>query len=328
MAVFNTSNYVHKMIEDIIQQSYKNFKLFAVDDGSADGSMDILRDFENKDARVIAISKTNGGPGSARNVALDYIKENDLVFDYIWFCDSDDRVEKNALKKTIEAMERTKSDYGLMSVCRFDKKTKSIYRSHIKKETEMSHKDIVCQYFRYGKKWKKEPCSEAFLNNKIFKFDIVKNIRFRTDISRAEDFDYFFRVLPKIRKGILVPDCYYYYRLRKSSLTNSYKKTGDLEVCSSHYYKLSDRTIEEQISIQHKLIRAYYLEICQAYNSKDNAKYKKLINDISNINFKYPYLLGDRKIIFLLKYSKTMLPTFINFRNKTIRTRDTRHFYE
>lgn len=325
--VYNVEKYLGSMIQSVLDQSFIDYVLILINDGSTDNCLSVLNEFKERDKRVVVIDKENNGPGSARNAGLDYIKNKGLKFDYIWFCDSDDLIEPQSLEKVIGAMNRNHADYGLISVKRFDKNNVKIYPASIIKDTLLSRKDIVRQYFRWGIKWRKEPCSEAFLNNKFFRYDKIKDFRFREDIYRAEDFDFFIKVIPFLERGVLVPNAYYMYRLRKSSLTNAIKNTGDLKVCLEHYSNLDLRSSDEKSAIQHKLIRAFYLEICDTWCSRDYTRYKQRLEEFMLFKFKYKYRATDIKILSLLKF-KSMLPIFINLRNKTKSTRSTSDFFD
>ena len=326
--VYNVENYAEDLIKSVLGQSFSDFLLILVDDGSNDNSLKILKKYSRKDDRIVVLSKKNGGPGSEINEGLNYIQKNKFCFEYIWFCDADDKADPDALTKVIEALDRQDADYGLISVKRFDKVNIQCYPASIKKETVLNNNDIACQYFRLGMKWRKEPCSEAFLNNKFFRYQLVEDLRFREDIKRAEDFDFFIRILPRLKKGILLPDVYFWYRMRKSSLTNSYKETGDLIVCQSYYETLRNRSIIEQKAIQHKLLRAYYLDICSAIEKGEQKRYEKLIKKIQNSKIRYSITFSDLKIIFLLKYMRFFLPLFVKFRAATKRKKDQRHYFD
>ena len=326
--VYNTEQYVKEMVQNLIDQTFTSFSVFAVNDGSKDGSLGILKQIATTESRIHVISQPNGGPGKARNTGLDFIQKNNLEFDYIWFCDSDDKVSPDVLSKVVAALDRTQSDYGLFSVRRFDKKEVKTYKAHVTSEELLDHEAIVRQYFRFGWKWRKEPCSEAFLNNKIFRFNVVKDLRFREDIRRAEDFDYFFRLLPRLQHCVLVPDAFYSYRLRKSSLTNAYDNTGDLTVCTEHYAELSNRTHTEQVAMQHRLIRAFYLDICQALNQNDSVAYTNLLTRYTQMKLRYGLKFTDIKIVMLLGPLVRLLPTFNQFRNQMKTIRDRSNFYE
>ena len=114
--VHNTEQYVKEMVQDLFDQTFTSFSVLAVNDGSKDGSLGILKRIATTDSRIHVISQPNGGPGKARNTGLDFIRNNNLDFDYIWFCDSDDRVAPDVLTKVVAALDRTQSDCGLFSI--------------------------------------------------------------------------------------------------------------------------------------------------------------------------------------------------------------------
>jgi len=97
MPVYKVEDYVGKAIETIQAQSYQNWELFAVDDGSPDNSGKICDEYAAKDPRIKVIHKENGGAPSARNIAIDQ-----ATGDYFYFMDSDDWAEPDMLKDMLE----------------------------------------------------------------------------------------------------------------------------------------------------------------------------------------------------------------------------------
>ncbi|KHS57836.1 glycosyl transferase family 2 [Terrisporobacter othiniensis] len=91
--IFNSEKYLRTSIESILNQSYKNFELILINDGSSDGSLDICKEYIDKDERIVLINKNNEGVSSARNEGIDKSTGK-----YIVFCDSDDYIEKNYFK--------------------------------------------------------------------------------------------------------------------------------------------------------------------------------------------------------------------------------------
>ena len=86
--VYNTARYLERCIGSVVNQTYKNLEIILVDDGSTDDSYEICKQWAEKDHRILLIHKENGGPSSARNLALDV-----ATGDYIAFVDSDDWIE-------------------------------------------------------------------------------------------------------------------------------------------------------------------------------------------------------------------------------------------
>ena len=91
--VYNAENTLHKCIDSIRSQTYSNWELILVDDGSSDSSREICKYYENIDKRVLYFRQDNRGPSRARNIGLD-----NATGDLVTFCDSDDYVEPQWLE--------------------------------------------------------------------------------------------------------------------------------------------------------------------------------------------------------------------------------------
>ena len=91
--VYNTEKYLHRCIDSVLAQTYKDFELLLIDDGSKDSSGTICDEYAAQDARVRVFHKENGGVSSARNVGLNHAQG-----EWVTFVDSDDYIEENFLK--------------------------------------------------------------------------------------------------------------------------------------------------------------------------------------------------------------------------------------
>lgn len=94
--VYNVEKYLYRCIDSILKQTYENFELILIDDGSPDMCPSICDFCAQTDSRIKCIHKLNGGVSSARNVGIDIAKG-----DYVVFVDSDDWIEDNYLEKLI-----------------------------------------------------------------------------------------------------------------------------------------------------------------------------------------------------------------------------------
>lgn len=92
--VYNTERYVGRCIDSVIAQTYTDWELILVDDGSTDRSSEILDNYQNKDSRIKVIHQENSGPGLARNIGIENIHG-----DYTVFIDSDDIIKKDYFYK-------------------------------------------------------------------------------------------------------------------------------------------------------------------------------------------------------------------------------------
>lgn len=112
LTVFNMESCLKQAIDSVLQQTFSNYELICIDDGSRDGSSEILDSYAKKDSRVRVVHKDNSGPANARNVGLDLASG-----EYVILLDSDDVFEPNMLEKLFKSLERTGAD---ISVCRSD----------------------------------------------------------------------------------------------------------------------------------------------------------------------------------------------------------------
>lgn len=93
MPVYNAEKFIKKTVQNILDQKYPYWELFVIDDGSTDGSIDILKKFTDPRIKVysgVINEKENNGPSKTRNIALDAIK-NSKDYSFVAYCDSDDR---------------------------------------------------------------------------------------------------------------------------------------------------------------------------------------------------------------------------------------------
>ncbi len=91
--VYNAQQYLKDTLDTIIGQSLKSIEIICVDDGSSDESLSILKDYQNKDSRLIVLTQQNQYAGVARNNGLNIARGK-----YVVFWDADDLFEKNALE--------------------------------------------------------------------------------------------------------------------------------------------------------------------------------------------------------------------------------------
>ena len=103
--VYNTVAYLDKCLNSILNQTYDSLEVICVDDGSTDGSADIVAKYENQDSRVKVIYQPNGGESNARNKGLQA-----ATGDFIGFVDGDDWLELDMYEKLYELICKDESD--------------------------------------------------------------------------------------------------------------------------------------------------------------------------------------------------------------------------
>ena len=103
--IYNVEQYLEKCLKSLKQQSYQDFKVLMINDGSLDNCQQIIERYEKIDYRFKGYSKENGGLSSARNYGLQYVDT-----EYVMFIDSDDFCETNMVKECLNNMEQNHLD--------------------------------------------------------------------------------------------------------------------------------------------------------------------------------------------------------------------------
>ena len=115
--VYQVEAYLSECLDSILAQTFEDFELILVDDGTRDACPEIMREYAQRDARIREIHKPNGGLSSARNAGLEVARG-----EYIAFVDSDDRARPAMLADTVAAAERTGAQLVLFNYRKFDER--------------------------------------------------------------------------------------------------------------------------------------------------------------------------------------------------------------
>ena len=108
--IYHVEKYLHRCIDSIIEQTYKNLEIILVDDGSGDACSGICDEYARKDTRIVVIHKENGGLSDARNKGIEIAKG-----EYLTFVDSDDYIHRDMYTILMEALIHTGSDLSMCS---------------------------------------------------------------------------------------------------------------------------------------------------------------------------------------------------------------------
>ena len=103
--VYNVEKYLCQCLDSVLNQTYTDFEMILIDDGSTDASGKICDDYAQKDSRITVIHKENGGQSIARNMGIDAARG-----EYIYFLDSDDYIREDALEKLVFTANETGAD--------------------------------------------------------------------------------------------------------------------------------------------------------------------------------------------------------------------------
>ena len=124
MPVYNAQDFLTESIDCILNQTLSDLELICVDDGSTDGSLDMLNEFASKDSRIQVYHQQNRGGGAARNVAMTYAKGK-----YLYCMDADDLIELNALEKLYDIAEEKDTDFIIFQAINYDDELDKYYHT-------------------------------------------------------------------------------------------------------------------------------------------------------------------------------------------------------
>ena len=204
--VYQVADYLEQCLQSLLQQSWKNFEVLLIDDGSTDGSAEICDAFAGRDPRFKVIHQTNQGVGAVRNVGLSKAQGA-----YIAFVDGDDYVAPDMLEKMLQSAREAKAD---LLIC--DYFTLSGDQTEYKKQ--LPHEQI----------WRDDSFMQYVANEKILSFPWNKLYRkelfteIRYPLGMVFEYQYIFHRLARKAKAIAYSNgAYYYYRINPDGLSRS-----------------------------------------------------------------------------------------------------------
>ena len=266
--VYNVQDYVSRCIKSILEQSFKNFEVILVNDGSTDNSLKICQEYENKDKRVKLLSQPNQGLSAARNTGLEIADGY-----FICFVDSDDFIEKDYLKLLLENIKSTDSDISMCEYFLTDEKGEKI---SIEKFNEPEGIAILSgkETFKYFYKGNYAPNVVAW--NKLYKASIFKTLRYKEGYYFEDEF---------IARPL-------FYTAKKVSilripLYNYVQRAGSIMNSSWNLKQYEDRQL-------------LYKERIRYFKNRDKAMYKFAVHQYKDwiVGIEYIDLLKVKKLKF------------------------------
>lgn len=268
--VYNVEKYLSKCLKSILNQTYGDFELILIDDGSTDNSSTICDQYESNDDRIKVIHKKNGGSSSARNEGIKYSSG-----DYIIFMDSDDYWASNDLLRYVA--DNT-----------FGKKNRNIVAWGYEKVRDDNfecnqhidiHKYNINDDYKYLIKSNKIFASAWYFALPRIMFE--GNDLFFEESVGTEDIEWFARVLLKMSNIIYLDGKFYAYRQREGSISNitTEKTIKDLK---NHINKIINMSSNGKIEIYlAEQISNFYIVLSHYNNYKKELKYAKEIYPLS-----------------------------------------------
>lgn len=281
--VYNSEKYLKKTIDSILNQTFENFELILINDGSTDHSGEICDEIAQKDKRIKVIHKKNEGICKTRNKGIEVAKG-----EYIMFADNDDIIEKNMLQECYEMIKENDAD-----MLKFGRKTLYLNDENILKT------DVKNYEFQIMDENKIKNNVLNLIYDKIlvcvwdgiYKRNIIPF--FDTEFKKGgEDIDFNYKVINKIKKLVISDKVYYNHYIRDgfSTSTKYNEERIDntiklLDEFKSLCYNKNCLENEKYNLIQ---IRDFFNAIIIQFNSKQfEKKYREKKEILKNIKFDF-----------------------------------------
>lgn len=251
---YNVEKYLEECLQSILMQTYIDYEIIIVNDGSTDSSLDICNKYKEQSDRVKVFTKENGGLSSARNYGVEKSEGK-----YIIFVDSDDYwISEKTLEKLVFTAQTTDADIVRGEYLEVDDNGSSLYIPELCSELTQVENMLLDNCMFVENILSRGHFSWLFLIKK----DSIQNQRFNENHKFQEDIEFNIRYFSKPRKCVYIPFRFYAYRKRENSIMSTFKVDNlkysfDL-VNIWHYY--SERISENELSnlYSYNAIMMYY----------------------------------------------------------------------
>ena len=212
---YNAENFIRKSLDSVVNQVYKNLEIIVVDDASTDSTKKIIKEYADKDDRIIPFYQaSNKGVSSARNIGLKAVSG-----EYVVFVDSDDELTPDAIRRMVDMADKYNSDFiDSYHLLYLKKKNGKLYSFTEKKMPKQ------IQVFGSLNENVKVLDTYTYITGKLIKKELLKGLKFDETLTRYEDLVFEHELKTRIKNYVLLNKPIYFYYQREDSLVNTLGK--------------------------------------------------------------------------------------------------------
>lgn len=277
--VYNSVEYLNDSVNSLLNQTYKNIQILLVDDGSTDGSSELCDELSKIDERICVIHKNNGGICSARNVGLDHVSG-----EYLMFCDNDDLYEKTTVEESVSYLESTGSDFvkfrvNYKTINNFGKEIFNQIQGYTESKVYDTHHNFIDNYIKI-----RDSKALTYIWNGIYKTSLIKDNSLRFDpnyVFGGEDFDFNYRCLRSALKvAFLDRPLYVHFKRGNHSTAAKYDRN---QISSVYLNKSIEENTISLLSSSAKLkvyiLQKYLVSLISVLSNKNCKETQKYITE-------------------------------------------------
>lgn len=206
--VYNSSTYLRKCLDSVVNQTLKDIEIIVINDGSTDDSKNIIEEYSCKYKNIIFIDQENKGIGKTRNIGI-----KKATGEYITFVDSDDYIKENMLEEYYKYAKKHNFDLVIGSYIKKINNKEIIFENNKFKTGNVKTTPQILYLIEYGP-WAKLYKREMLINNNIY-FDEKR---------KYEDMPFVSKALLKSKLIGQITEPYYYYIIHNNSETTTMDK--------------------------------------------------------------------------------------------------------
>ena len=228
--VYNTKNYIPYCLDSILSQTYSNWEAICIDDGSVDGSSELLDTYAKKDSRIKVYHKQNGGAGSARNLGLSYVQASPDT--WISFVDSDDYISSTMYSDIISTLSSLKT-----KDCDYIR----LFCNHVSRRGEFIHDETSGSQLMTSSEYFKNREVGGYTCSLFVRSTLVSQneLTFPINMKTLEDQVFSIKCALLSKNILLYRKRHYHYVDNESGLTKSAKsRVNDIVSCINELYPL------------------------------------------------------------------------------------------
>jgi|SRR5699024_6307672 len=305
--IFNSDIYLEECLNSVINQTYKKIEIIAINDGSTDNSIDILKKYSKQYKYIKIVNQENSGQSIARNKGIDLAKG-----DYIYFLDSDDYIIPETLEVLINTMNSNTVD-----LLRFSADIVLDGIDDKVKKTKYKFDDIFNSHTIYNKEEFLKLTKKAYSASPVLYFMkrqllIDKGIRFKPGIVHEDDL-FTLEVFINTDKAMYLPEAFYRRRIRQNSTMTTKSVEGRQKSFTSRCIILDDLFILlkqyteiNELNLIRSRIKKLIIMLSRNYSDLSDRFKNNQIKKLSqpSVKMKYYYYSMKYRLISFLKKRK------------------------
>lgn len=279
--IYNVEKYLDKCIKSILEQTFNDFELILINDGSTDKSGDICEYYKEKDKRIKVVNKENGGVSSARNAGLDIAEGK-----YIGFVDPDDWIDVNMYERMYKEIMTNNAD---IVVCDFVREYED--KINKKKLKETKYEVNIFNNIQALKQLYKVKYTYVVAWNKLYKRELFNNIRYKDGFICEDEF-IIHHLLYKSVKTIYISEILYHYFQREGSIINSEYNIKRLDKIKALHERVEFFSEIKEFNLKYKAEKDYWDSMIWAYFIVKN-KIKSSKNELKGLKEDFNHTIID-----------------------------------